>query len=758
MAKISGGSNEKVFRIQSFLGLNESPDGDTKLKLGEASAMRNFKITRDGSLQKRPGLESIGYVYRYYVLESDSGQTIAAETAEPYLDVLEGISVDKETGEIIASEGTITLEPDTFEYSISTFATSEDLFDYAQIYVSGSDYFQISGCYYDSASGKYRWFGTRIFAKEIVYPVNSLWRGYVGGEERILGVTGERLIEVHNGRFFAFRHIGDIVRASEDDISMFGFADKFYVIVSRTAYSDDVKEVYINYYVWDGVSDWIETVEPYVPIVSVAVSPADSGGNSGGYSLERVNLLSNQRRVWLSPQAVGDHPGYSYFLPELPGSILYVKSLITGEYISDSNYTFGTVISYPDADVSRTPNKTGYVGFYSTDEMASFMKEHYGTNTIEVCYAPKETYQYGLKSMFFSGGKIHAEQFNGTTDTRVFLCASTSNQVYYSGIDNDGQPRADYFPDLNVIRVGDTSDNVTGMIRHYSRLIVYKTRSTYSVQYGTISLADGTTTAAFYCTPINKRIGNEAFGQVQLVLNNPRTLCGKDLYEWKNNYSYSSNLTVDERQARRISDRIHATLASFDFSQCYCYDDNDNQEYYICYNKQALVHNYAVDAWYYYDNFDITCMVNFRGDLYAGDSLGRFNLVSRANRTDNGQEITGYWASGAEPFEREFMRKYSAMLWVALKPELRSKVQVTVETDRKSDHAKKTAASSLFTFSDADFRQWSFNTNRKPHITRLKIKAKKFAYYKLILSFGGENTTATVVAADMRVRYTGYAK
>ena len=242
------------------------------------------------------------------------------------------------------------------------------------------------------------------------------------------------------------------------------------------------------------------------------------------------------------------------------------------------------------------------------------------------------------------------------------------------------------------------------------------------------------------------------------MLNSPRTLHGKDLYEWKNNSSYSSNLTIDERQARRISDRIYKTLATFDFSKCYCYDDNDHQEYYICYDKKALVHNYAVDAWYYYDNFDVTCMVNFRGDLYAGDSQGRFNLVSRANRTDNGEEITGYWESGAEPFDREFMRKYSSMLWLTLKPELRSKVQVTVETDRKSDHAKKTAASSLFTFSDADFRQWSFNTNRKPHITRLKIKAKKFAYYKLILSFSGENTTATVVATDMRIRYTGYAK
>ena len=64
----------------------------------------------------------------------------------------------------------------------------------------------------------------------------------------------------------------------------------------------------------------------------------------------------------------------------------------------------------------------------------------------------------------------------------------------------------------------------------------------------------------------------------------------------------------------------------------------------------------------------------------------------------------------------------------------------------------------MMTFGSADFRRWSFNTNRKPHTTRLKIKAKKFTYYKLILEYSGTNTTATVVAADMRIRYTGYAK
>ena len=62
MATITGAADERVFQIQRWLGLNENPDGDTKLKMGEASEMRNFRVTRDGNLQKRPGCAAIGTV------------------------------------------------------------------------------------------------------------------------------------------------------------------------------------------------------------------------------------------------------------------------------------------------------------------------------------------------------------------------------------------------------------------------------------------------------------------------------------------------------------------------------------------------------------------------------------------------------------------------------------------------------------------------------------------------------------------------
>lgn len=179
----------------------------------------------------------------------------------------------------------------------------------------------------------------------------------------------------------------------------------------------------------------------------------------------------------------------------------------------------------------------------------------------------------------------YSELYNSTQDTRVFIYGDGSNKALYSGIDYDGQPRADYFPDLFEIAIGDANTPITALIRHYSTLMVYKSNSAYRVEYGSITLADGLVTAAFYSVPVNRTIGNAALGQSQLVLNSPRTLFGKECYEWRNNASYSSNLSLDERQAKRMSDRVYAALAEFDLAECKCYDDNHNQEYYVCYDR-----------------------------------------------------------------------------------------------------------------------------------------------------------------------------
>ena len=59
LARIEGSNDTSVLRIKKFLGLNENPDGDTTLKIGEMAEMRNFRITQDNHLQIRPGSKTV---------------------------------------------------------------------------------------------------------------------------------------------------------------------------------------------------------------------------------------------------------------------------------------------------------------------------------------------------------------------------------------------------------------------------------------------------------------------------------------------------------------------------------------------------------------------------------------------------------------------------------------------------------------------------------------------------------------------------
>lgn len=604
MAQITGSANERVFQIKAWGGLNENPGGDTKLKMGEAAAMRNFRITRDGNLQRRPGSREIS--------------SLGAE------------------------------------------------------------------------------------------PVRGIWSGWVNGREQLVSACGGKLWRLWNeetGEYIR-EEIGEIDTGRE--IHFFGFANALYMINGA------------EYKVWDG--ETLSDVGGYRPLVTIAVPP-----EGGGETLEQVNKLTGARRCWFSP----DGSAKTFKLPETGLlSLDYVKNLSTGKNMAANSYT---------ADLTAgTVTFTGVPGA--------------GTNTIEIGWTMAENFREQVLSMRW--GELYA----GTQDTRIFLYGDGSNKAIYSGLDYDGNPRADYFPDLNEVAVGDANTPITGMIRHYSRLLCFKESSAWTIQYGTISMADGLVTEAFYVTPVNRSIGNVAPGQVRLVLNSPRTLHGSDVYEWKNNGSYSSNLTVDERQAKRISDRIYATVRKFDLERCYCYDDNWGQEYYICQGGRALVHNYAADAWYYYEDFDAVCMANFRGELLYGTSDGKMMHFSTDYLNNDGRAIDAYWESGSMSFGQDYQRKYSAMLWVGVKPESSAEVTVTAQTDRSSSYTEKLITSSLASFAHVNFAKWSFATNRKPQMSRLKIKAKKFVFYKLIFRSNTPDATATILAADIRVRFTGYAK
>lgn len=531
-------------------------------------------------------------------------------------------------------------------------------------------------------------------------PVRGLWTGCVAGEEKTVCCADGGVWELKEE---GLRRIGDIC---DSPTTMFGFGGKVYFLNGQ------------EYLVWDG-DGFVDTVEGYVPLVLTAMSPAGDGT-----AVENINRLTGRRRCRFS----ADGEATRFQMPEK--GLLSVDKIVIGTEEVSTGWTSDTT--------------SGVITFGAAPEA--------GNSNVEVWYTMPNTLRAMVEGMRF------AEQFNGAADTRVFLYGNGSAKAVYCGVTEDGRASAEYFPDLYEILIGSENAPITGMIKYYDRLMSYKSDGgAYATRYETTTLADGSVIPGFLTVSINREIGNTAMGQVRLVKNVPRTLYGGNLYDWVMvNYG-----TRDERNAKLISRRVQRSLRQADPARVFCFDDDTKQEYYLFLNDAAgtaLVHNYLTDVWYCYTGLPVVC-AGKRGDaLYFGFSDGRVVHFDKGYSNDGGAVIDAFFASGHMAFDRDFRRKQSALVWVSVKPTANAALEVTARSDRGVSYAERTVTMCLSGFRNADFSRWSFLTSRSPQMERLRLKVRRFVYYQLILKSKSRASDATVLAVDMRVQYTGYAK
>ena len=522
--------------------------------------------------------------------------------------------------------------------------------------------------------------------------VRGLWSGFVAGQEVLCAACNGYLWQLSRGEDGSWSKTACGTIDTDEDVFMFGFSGNLYLLNGS------------QYRVWNGTA--LTDVGGYRPLVAVSVPP-----EGGGTTLEQINKMTGARRVRVSP----DGTATVFHLPEQNlASVDYVQYVASGTDITSYD------VSLTDGTVTIAPAPAE------------------GTNSIEIGYSVAGDTAGEIRAMRY------AELYNGSQDTRVFVYGDGTNRCFYSGIDYDGLPRADYFPDLNVAHVGDENTAITAMIRHYDRLLCFKLDSAWAIGYSQVTLADGTITAGFYVAPINRSVGNCAPGQAVLVENRPRTLDGRSVVEWKSTSS-SGNINGDERNAERVSQRVDETIRTFDLATAKTFYDKYAHEYYVIgADGTALVHGIDADAWYVYTNFAAKCLINYMDELYFGTADGYLRHFSTAYFSDEGEAIDAYWESGSMPFAADFQRKYSAMLWVGIRPDDNGYLEVSAKTDRKTDFA-------VYSFATADAAQ-------VPEMNRIKLKAKKFTYYNLILANNTSDRTATVVSVDIRVRGTGYVR
>jgi hypothetical protein len=462
----------------------------------------------------------------------------------------------------------------------------------------------------------------------------------------------------------------------------------------------------------------VSSVEGYRPLV--AITRTYDGGQS--VPKESVNMLNGKRRVWFSPD--GSHTTFT--LPEKNlASVDYAKVIATGAALTISSSDLGN----------------GTVTFSSAPPA--------NTDSIEIGYSVGTSLRSQIEAMTL------AEFYNGDNDNRIFVYGDGSNKSFYSGLDYNGRPTAEYFPDLNVVHIGDANTPIYDLLRHYNELIAFKDGSAYRIKYGQITKVNGEVIAAFYVETINKGIGGSGYGQAQLVENHPRTLDGRSIYEWVPTTT-SGGITSDQRNAQRISQKVEATMRELDLTAAMTFYDKIGHEYYIVGAGVAIVQNTENGAWYIYRDFPAVCMIIYRDEIYYGTADGYIRHLSHAYRHDCGAEIACYWESGAESFGKNHMRKYTDELYIVPKQEDGAFVNVTLLTDESSSPGTaQIVATGFFSFLELGFRHLSFNVCRQPKTHRKKIKARGYTWLKLIFSSVSCDTTATLLSASIKVRETG---
>lgn len=458
-----------------------------------------------------------------------------------------------------------------------------------------------------------------------------------------------------------------------------------------------------KYREYDGTT--YKEVEGYRPIVSKSGTP-----------YEQINLLTGAKAV----QESGDGTKTDFALPE--------KNIKSVDYVKVNGSNWDYTPSLPE----------GIVSFKKAPSV--------GTNNVEIGWTKEgENYIAKCTNVFLYGG---------SSDTRVFVYGNpdTPNREYFSGV--AVTPRADYFPANNYKDIGSNQYPITGMARQYNTQLIFKNNETFYANIETFTDALGFLNTDFPALPLNSEKGNIAVGQTRVLLNNPVSICKDGIYMWT-----SSNVR-DERNTNKISQRLGREFESLDLSQAITFDWEDKMEYWISIpeKKMCYIYNYGNDTWYTRTNVEAYSFAVIDRELYFG-SKGTINKFSEEYRYDgNFETIDAVYVTGFYGFGREWLKKNIRKMWSSVKPESKVYVQYSYTTDNQDETIIGEIKYDVIDFAHLDFSKFTFNTSLTVKPFRFKMKAKKFAYFRLKIKSDKNVERATVLNVELKETEGGEIK
>lgn len=460
----------------------------------------------------------------------------------------------------------------------------------------------------------------------------------------------------------------------------------------------------VEYKQYDGTT--FQDVDPYIPTVAIGTPPA-----GGGTPFDSINLLTGKKKQ----EFFADGVATAYQLAELGLDAATITCTVNGvAKVEDTDFT-----------VARATGIATF-GVAPADELE-----------VIFTWTKAESGNADLVK------KNRFAMINGPgNDTAIFLWGNPNAKNRRSW---SGTLKANYFPVINFTLVGSNEFAITDIVPQYSRQIIFKEDRTH------YSYAEWNTTAQAWDYPVHdlsEKVGNIAYGSVQIVKNFPLCIHQQSLWLW------SSTNTEDERNTDPISDRLRESLSELNLSTAITFDNQREKEYWLNIGTNVYIWNYGNDTMYKYDNVSGTCFLDVDGSIYYGSqgTVERFEGLD-----DNGVSITSQLILGFKDWGSMELRKNSREIFVSIIPYSQTSLNVLYKTNRINEFKaiSKIVEYRLLDFNNIDFNHYTFSTNRNPQTFRRKVRAKKYTYIQFMLENKELNESCVINSLKIQAETQG---
>ena len=440
-------------------------------------------------------------------------------------------------------------------------------------------------------------------------PIRAFWEGMLRGSRRAFLLCGDAVcaLDTESGELFR------IAEVSEDsgEAEFFFYRGRLYLLGGYQLL--EIRE--------DGAS----YPHGYVPLVG-----KDWSDGVVGEPYEARNLLTSRARI-------------SYLMSELPSSVICTDAPIgsiqavirNGEVLPESGYTVGsTRTTVTVKDSSAGDRITLYFTYRdSTDGVSDLMS----------C--------------------THAEVFGGAFGSRPFLWGGEDGTVMHcAGFVSEGSlseaqlgfPESDalYFPLGGHFTVGDGQYTVTGVGRHYDRLLIFTEGGAW--------MADSTEggTEEFPILRINSTVETRSHGSTARLYNDPVTVGRDAVYRWS-----ADTDELDECNAHSISSAVSPLIKPMLRRGGLFYDRIHNELWLYSPDLPDTVWVYSATAggWSRFGGFSADGFISFEGGcgFYRGSDI--FIFDSALTCDEGGEDIEAFVLLSPTDIDEHSKKRLSAL-------------------------------------------------------------------------------------------------